>query len=30
MAEGSIDGVEGAESVFGQIGKVSWSEHTNG
>jgi hypothetical protein len=30
MAEGSIDGVEGAESVFGQIGKVSWSEHANG
>jgi hypothetical protein len=29
-AEGSLDGVEGAEDGFGQIGKVTWTEHTNG
>jgi hypothetical protein len=30
LAEGSLDGVEGAEDLFGQIGKVTWTEHSNG
>jgi hypothetical protein len=30
FAEGSVDGVDGPQAAFGQIGKVSWSEHSNG
>jgi hypothetical protein len=30
FAEGSVDGADGPQDVFGQIGKVSWSEHSNG
>jgi hypothetical protein len=30
FAEGSVDVGDGPQDAFGQIGKVSWSEHTNG
>jgi hypothetical protein len=30
QAEGSVDGADGHQAAFGQIGKVSWTEHTNG
>ena len=30
FAEGTVDGVNGPQDAFGQIGKVSWSEHSNG
>jgi hypothetical protein len=30
LAEGSLAGVDGADDLFGQIGKVTWTEHTNG
>jgi hypothetical protein len=29
-AEGTFEGADGPQSVFGQIGKVSWSDHSNG
>jgi predicted secreted hydrolase len=30
FAEGTFDGADGSQSVSGQIGRVSWMEHTNG
>jgi hypothetical protein len=30
LADGTFSGLDGVQSVWGQIGKVSWSEHTNG
>ena len=30
FAEGTVDGVNGPQDAFGQIGKVFWSEHSNG
>ncbi len=30
FAEGSVDGADGPQAASGQIGKVSWSEHSNG
>lgn len=30
FGEGTLSGLDGLQSVSGQIGKVSWSEHTNG
>jgi hypothetical protein len=30
FAEGSVDVGDGPQAAFGQIGKVSWSEHSNG
>ena len=30
FAEGTLDGIDGSQSVSGMIGKVSWMEHTNG
>jgi hypothetical protein len=30
QAEGSVDGADGHLAAFGQIGKVTWTDHTNG
>ena len=30
QAEGSVDGADGHLDAFGQIGKVTWTEHSNG